>query len=256
MAKLTIKIVSSGVTFDIEGVNLWQHTPRQLIDEMISCGYLPEETSCPYRIINKSGIKINADSLNLTFEQLGFADGDEIRIIVIQSGGGGNDKFSVSESSWIIDVLFGAGHFLGGNEFMMEDNDSINSSGIFPEVSINESLDDDMSFCDSGNDNLDLQSFIEEHGEDGRYTEISIDELNDLYKIPSEQIKVSNKMISYETNPLSEIDPLKGQCEHLKQLEQLKNEEKELIINAEREKQDFTRKEKVIEEQIRDVNRN
>jgi len=47
MAKLTIKIVSSGVTFDIEGVNLWQHTPCQLIEEMISCGYLPEETSCP-----------------------------------------------------------------------------------------------------------------------------------------------------------------------------------------------------------------
>ena len=89
MAKLIIKITSTGEEFEIEDVDLKQHTPRQLIDEMINQGVLPPEAIAPYGIVNKNNVKIDDDKLCLSFAQLGFVDGDTVRIIMRASGGGG-----------------------------------------------------------------------------------------------------------------------------------------------------------------------
>ena len=90
MAKFTIKIANTGEEFEIEDVDLKQHTPRQLIDEMINQGLLPPETIAPYGIVNKNNVKIDDGELSLSFAQLGFVDGDTIRIVVIASGRGDN----------------------------------------------------------------------------------------------------------------------------------------------------------------------
>lgn len=97
MAILTIKIASTGEEFEIEDVDLKQHTPRQLIDEMINQGLLPPETIAPYGIVNKNNVKIDDSELCLSFAQLGFVDGDTIRIIMRASGGG--DNFEVNPES-------------------------------------------------------------------------------------------------------------------------------------------------------------
>lgn len=86
MAKLIVKIANTGDEFEIEDVDLSQLTPRQLIDEMINQGILLAETADPYGIVNKNNVKI--DELCLSFAQLGFVDGDTVRIIMRGSGGG------------------------------------------------------------------------------------------------------------------------------------------------------------------------
>lgn len=91
MAILTIKIATTGEEFEIEDVDLSQLTPRQLIDEMINLGILSAETIAPYGIVNKNNVKIDDGELCLSFAQLGFVDGDTIRIIMRASGGGGNN---------------------------------------------------------------------------------------------------------------------------------------------------------------------
>ena len=88
MAKLKIKIAKTGEEFEIEDVDLKQHTPRQLIDEMINQGILSAETIAPYGVINKNNVIIDEEELCLSFAQLGFVDGDTIRIIMRTSGGG------------------------------------------------------------------------------------------------------------------------------------------------------------------------
>ena len=90
MDKLTVRLLS-GEEFEIEDVDLSQLTPRQLIDEIINQGLLPPETIYPYGIVNKNGVKVDDDCLCLSFAQLGFVDGDTIRIITRASGGGGVD---------------------------------------------------------------------------------------------------------------------------------------------------------------------
>ncbi len=99
MAKLTIKITATGEEFEIEDVDLKHHTPRQLIDEMINQGLLQPETISPYGIIDKNGVKVDDERLCFSFAQLGFVDGDIIRIIVRGSGGGVNDESHLSEKS-------------------------------------------------------------------------------------------------------------------------------------------------------------
>lgn len=89
MAKLTIKITATGEEFEIEDVDLKHHTPRQLIDEIINQGLLQPETISPYGIIDKNGVIVDDERLCLSFAQLGFVDGDTIRIILRASGGGG-----------------------------------------------------------------------------------------------------------------------------------------------------------------------
>ena len=90
MAKLIIKITQTGEEFEIKDVDLNQLTPRQLIDEMINQGLWPAETIVPYGIIDKNGMKVDDERLRLSFAQLGFVDGDTIRIIMRASGGGGS----------------------------------------------------------------------------------------------------------------------------------------------------------------------
>lgn len=90
MAKLTIKIASTGEEFEIEDVDLSQLTPRQLLVEMINHGILSAEAIAPYGIVNKNNVKIDDGELCLSFAQLGFVDGDTIQIIMRASGGGDN----------------------------------------------------------------------------------------------------------------------------------------------------------------------
>lgn len=89
MAKLTIKITHTGEEFEIEDVDLSQLTPRHLIDEMINQGFLPAETIGPYGVVDKNGLKVDGEDLCSSFAQLGFVDGDTVRIIMRASGGGG-----------------------------------------------------------------------------------------------------------------------------------------------------------------------
>lgn len=89
MAKLTIKITQTGEEFEIEDVDLSQLTPRHLIYEMINQGFLPAETIAPYGVVDKNGLKVDGEDLCSSFAQLGFVDGDTVRIIMRASGGGG-----------------------------------------------------------------------------------------------------------------------------------------------------------------------
>ena len=98
MAKLTIKIANTGEEFEIEDVDLKQNTPRLLIDEMIIHGLLPHETIAPYGIIDKNGVKVEGDGLCLSFAELGFVDGDTIRIIARASGCGGGSSHNPNNS--------------------------------------------------------------------------------------------------------------------------------------------------------------
>lgn len=89
MAKLTVKIIHTGEELEVKDIDLSQTTPRQLIDELIKFGYLAVcFHNADYSILNTYGSLV-AD-LNLTFEQLGIADGDTIRIIMKGTGGGGS----------------------------------------------------------------------------------------------------------------------------------------------------------------------
>ncbi|MGM9811604.1 MAG: hypothetical protein ACI30V_02025, partial [Muribaculaceae bacterium] len=97
MAKLTIKIEYTGEEFEIEDVDLKQYTPRQLIDVMISQRLLPSEAIATYAIVNKNNGIIGSDELCLTFAQLGFVEGDIIRIISKPTAGG-DTSFSYSNN--------------------------------------------------------------------------------------------------------------------------------------------------------------
>lgn len=87
MVKLIIKIIVTGEEFEIEDFNLDELTPYQLIHEMINKGFLPAGTIRSYGILNKDHVKIDDDELCQSFTQLGFVDGDTVRIIVRGSGG-------------------------------------------------------------------------------------------------------------------------------------------------------------------------
>lgn len=103
MTILTIKIATTSKEFKIEDVDLSQLTPRQLIDEMINLGILSAETIAPYGIVNKNNVKIDDGELCLSFAQLGFVDGDTVRIIMRANGGGG-DNLDSHQNKARIDV--------------------------------------------------------------------------------------------------------------------------------------------------------
>ena len=93
MAKLTAKLLS-GEAFDIEDLDLEHQTPKQLIEELITNGALQPEDTLPatadgrhsvYGIVDKNNVKIQPDS-DQTFSQLGFIDGDTVRIIILAPG--------------------------------------------------------------------------------------------------------------------------------------------------------------------------
>ena len=90
MAKLVIKIFT-GETFEVENVDLKQFSPRQLIDKMISDDLLANIEGYFYSIDNKDDVAISPEELSHTFEQLGFSDGDVIRIIVFATESRDND---------------------------------------------------------------------------------------------------------------------------------------------------------------------
>ena len=96
MAKLIVKNAATGEEFDIENIDLKQYTPRQLIDMMITQGFLPPETIASYGIVNKINVMIDDNDLCLSFSQLGFSDGDTIEIIMKAFGG---EKTSISHSN-------------------------------------------------------------------------------------------------------------------------------------------------------------
>lgn len=88
MAKLTVIITHTGKEFEFEDIDLKQYTPCQLINELIKIEALPIEMHNPYRIWNKKGVIVAYEDMHLTFDQLGFCDGDIIKIIMRSSGCG------------------------------------------------------------------------------------------------------------------------------------------------------------------------
>ena len=94
MAKVDVKTTWDGAGFELEDVDLDQITNRDLIQQMIDAGVMVPESQLPraadntptvYSLIDKAGVKVEPDEVK-TLAQLGFTDGDTIRII--QRGGG------------------------------------------------------------------------------------------------------------------------------------------------------------------------
>ena len=92
MAKLFVKIFTSE-SIIIDNVDLKVLSPHQLIDEMIKDGYLHGDTldNSYFSILYKNNRKVALDKLDIPFEQLGFIDGDIIRIIRLNLGGVSGD---------------------------------------------------------------------------------------------------------------------------------------------------------------------
>lgn len=94
MAKLIVQIPRSepytfGLTFELDDVHLNINTPSQIINEFISAEILPESIFLPrtndgltaiYGALNNNLEKVNVD---LSLAQLGFKDGDTIRIVIL-----------------------------------------------------------------------------------------------------------------------------------------------------------------------------
>ena len=94
MAKVDVKTTWDGSGFELEEVELEQITNRDLIHQMIEAGVMPREEDLPkaadgtptvYSLIDKTGVKVEPDEVK-SLSELGFSDGDTIRII--QRGGG------------------------------------------------------------------------------------------------------------------------------------------------------------------------
>ncbi len=94
MAKVDVKTTWDGSGFELEDVELDQITNRDLIHQMIDAEVMPREEELPrsadgtptvYSLIDKAGVKVEPDEVK-TLAELGFSDGDTIRII--QRGGG------------------------------------------------------------------------------------------------------------------------------------------------------------------------
>lgn len=94
MAKVDVRTTWDGAGFELEDVDLDQITNKDLIQQMIDAGVMVPESQLPqaadgtptvYSLIDKAGVKVEPDEIK-TLTQLGFVDGDTIRII--QRGGG------------------------------------------------------------------------------------------------------------------------------------------------------------------------
>lgn len=89
MAKLTVKLIT-GEAFELEDVELDQVTNRDIIQQMIEVGAMAPESELRgglekkprYSFVDKNGYKIYPDEVK-TLSELGFNDGNIIRIIVI-----------------------------------------------------------------------------------------------------------------------------------------------------------------------------
>lgn len=95
-AKIDVKTTWDGAGFELEDVDLKQITNRDLIQQMIDAGVMAPESQIPrsadntptvYSLIDKAGVKVESDEVK-TLAELGFTDGDTVRIIMRGSGGG------------------------------------------------------------------------------------------------------------------------------------------------------------------------
>ena len=105
-AKIDVKTTWDGAGFELEDVDLKQITNRDLIQQMIDAGIMVPESQTPrsadntptvYSLIDKAGVKVEPDE-EKTLAELGFTDGDTIRIIIRESGGGGGEELSLTST--------------------------------------------------------------------------------------------------------------------------------------------------------------
>ena len=90
MAKVGVKTTWDGAVFELEDVDLEQITNRDLIQQMIDAGCMEPESQLPsaadntltaYSLIDKAGVRVEPDEVK-TLAEIGFTDGDTIRIII------------------------------------------------------------------------------------------------------------------------------------------------------------------------------
>ena len=93
MATLNVRLID-GQEFEVQEIDLERQTPKQLITELITGGQLKPESELPttadgrnsiYGIVDKNNTKVDPDT-NQTFSELGFVDGDTVRIITMAPG--------------------------------------------------------------------------------------------------------------------------------------------------------------------------
>lgn len=92
---IEIRTTWDGVGYEVEDVDLNQVTNKDLIQQMVDAGVMKPESQCStvaedtyavYSLIDKDGLKVEPDEIK-TLSQLGFVNGDTIRIIQRGSGG-------------------------------------------------------------------------------------------------------------------------------------------------------------------------
>ena len=111
-AKIDVKTTWDGAGFELEDVDLKQITNRDLIQQMIDAGVMAPESQIPrsadntptvYSLIDKAGVKVEPDEVK-TLAELGFTDGNTVRIIM--RGGGGGDSSVIYQSNSISDFSY------------------------------------------------------------------------------------------------------------------------------------------------------
>ena len=95
MAEITIKIVSTGEEIPISDISLDLITGEELIEELVAMKLLRPESELPpkrcdgshgyYGIVNMQGQKLNSNEgpCKIPLSELGFKDGDTIRIVAV-----------------------------------------------------------------------------------------------------------------------------------------------------------------------------
>ena len=79
MANITLEIATTGERISVSDINLDIITNRELLTEVIEAGFVPpDDVGSGYRIIGKGNYPIHETA---TLAELGFYDGDVIRII-------------------------------------------------------------------------------------------------------------------------------------------------------------------------------
>ena len=100
-ARIDVKTTWDGAGFELEDVDLEQITNRDLIQEMIGDSVMVPESQLPhaaentqnmYSLIDMAGVLVEPDDVK-SLAELGFTDGDTVRIVQRASGGGGGEKF-------------------------------------------------------------------------------------------------------------------------------------------------------------------
>ena len=94
MAEITIKIVRTGEEIPISEISLDLVTGEELIQALVASGVIRPESELPkrcdgsqgyYGIVNMQGQKLNisGEPCNIPLSELGFKDGDTIRIVAV-----------------------------------------------------------------------------------------------------------------------------------------------------------------------------